>query len=85
MQRFAGQILRFLGLLVEMIGIMTLAFRTGIDEAGTPLPGSVSSRAAWAIIIAGFLTWLSGTLVNFWTRAARHDGTAQPSKLDLHL
>ncbi len=85
MNRYLGQILRFVGLLIELLGILALAFRTGADETGRPLPGSFPPRLVWGVIIAGFVIWIVGTILNFWTRTARPDSLAKPHSLDLHL
>jgi len=85
MNRYLGQILRFVGLLFELLGILALAFRTGTDELGQSLPGSFPTRLVWGVIVFGFVVWMLGTILNFWSRAARPDSLTKPRSLDLHL
>jgi hypothetical protein len=66
MNRFVGQVLRMLGLLVEMLGILGLALYTGTDETGAELPGSLSTRLIWGVIALGFVVWLTGTVMTYW-------------------
>lgn len=71
MSRIQGQILRTVGLFIEMLGILALVFRTKTDEVGVPLPGSLSRPQTWAIIAVGFVVWLLGTIVIYWPRPRR--------------
>jgi hypothetical protein len=71
MTRIQGQILRTVGLLIEMLGILVLVYRTKTDAAGSPLPGSLSLTQAWAVIGAGFALWFVGSIVIYWPRAER--------------
>ena len=73
MTRLQGQILRTVGLFIEMLGILALVFRTRTDEVGTPLPGSFSRPQAWAVIGVGFVIWLFGSIVLYWPRRSRKD------------
>lgn len=68
MNSFTGQIVRTLGLLIEMLGILALVFRTRTDQGGVPLPGSLPIGLVWAVVGVGFLTWLIGTVMIYWTR-----------------
>jgi hypothetical protein len=86
MPRFTGQILRILGLLIEMLGILALVFRTGTDEAGVPLPGSFPPRLVWGAVAFGFVIWLVGTILNYWARSAPGSQPShRNSDLDLNL
>jgi hypothetical protein len=85
MLRLGGQILRFLGLLVELLGFLALAFRTRTDAAGAPLPGNFPPRLVWGVIICGFVMWLIGTIINFWVRSAASNEPVRDSKYDLNL
>jgi hypothetical protein len=85
MARFTGQILRFLGLLIELLGFYALAFRTGTDESGVPLPGSYPLRLVWGVIGSGFVIWLAGTIMNFWVRAGSAETPARGSEHDLRI
>ena len=77
MNRLHGQILRTVGILIEMLGILALVFRTKTDEAGTPLPGSFSQTQAWAIIGSGFVIWLVGSIVIYWPRPRTSSRSAE--------
>jgi hypothetical protein len=70
-RRLTGQILRMVGLLIEMLGILALAFWTRTDAAGAPLPGSFSARQVWIGVGAGFVIWLAGSLLLYWPEPAR--------------
>ncbi len=72
MTRTTGQILRMLGLLIEMAGIVALVAWNRTDGAGAPLPGSLSSRQVWTIVITGFMIWLVGSIIFFWPRRRRN-------------
>ena len=77
-----GQILRMLGLLIEMIGIGGLALWSGTDEAGNPRPGFFSSRGAWVLVCAGFLIWLVGTVTTYWHRRGPKSQAASGKRID---
>jgi hypothetical protein len=62
-RRLTGQILRMLGLLIELLGIVALALWTRTDAAGAPLPGSFSARQVWIAVGVGFVIWLAGSLL----------------------
>jgi hypothetical protein len=68
MSSFTGQIVRTLGLFIEMLGILALVFHSRTDQAGVPPPGSVSMILIWTVVGVGFLTWLVGTVMIYWTR-----------------
>ncbi len=71
MRSFHGQILRMLGLLIEMLGILGLAqfWRTG--EGQTPFPAFLSLRLAWIVVGVGFAIWLFGSILIYWPRSRR--------------
>ena len=79
MNRFTGQIVRTLGLLIEMLGILALVFRTRTDQAGVPLPGSFSTRLVWTVVGVGFVIWLVGTVMTYWPRPTRAE---RPASMD---
>ncbi len=68
MTRTTGQILRMLGLLIEMVGILALLVWNRTDGAGVPLPGSLSARQVWTVVITGFVIWLVGSILFYWSR-----------------
>lgn len=73
MSRVQGQILRIVGLFIEMLGILLLVFRTKTDDLGAPASGSLSRTQAWWIIGCGFVAWLIGSIVIYWPRPPRRD------------
>jgi hypothetical protein len=81
MHRSTGQILRFVGLLIEMLGILGLAFWTRTDPAGTPLPGSFPPRLAWIVVGLGFVIWLAGNTLIYWPRV-EHKRKSSKSRID---
>ncbi len=82
MTRTTGQILRMLGLLIEMAGILVMLVWNRTDGAGAPLPGSLSSRQVWTIVIAGFVIWLVGGILFYWPRPGRNK--PQGNRADYH-
>lgn len=62
--RRAGQWLRFLGLLIEMVGVLgVLRERGGHAAPQITLPGGKVTSAAWIAIILGFTLWLVGKVL----------------------
>lgn len=57
----AGQVLRILGLLMEMFGLSSLALssRNGGHWLG------LTTDQVWAVVVVGFAFWLIGTVLNF--------------------
>ena len=82
MTRTTGRILRMLGLLIEMAGIFVMLVWNRTDEAGAPLPGSLSSRQVWTIVITGFVIWLVGGILFYWPRPGPNK--PQGSRADFH-
>jgi len=82
MRRTTGQILRMLGLLIEMAGILVMVVWNRTDGAGAPLPGSLSSRQIWVIVITGFVIWLIGHILFFWSKPGR--SRSQVDRADSH-
>jgi hypothetical protein len=71
MSRFTGQILRIVGLLIEMLGILAAALRTRRDQADGPLPEFISTRLIWTVVGVGFVIWLIGSILTYWPRSHR--------------
>jgi hypothetical protein len=65
-RRLTGQILRVVGLLIEMFGIMSLGLRSRGDDAGGGLGGLLSRREVWVIVALGFAIWLVGSILTYW-------------------
>src|SRR5262245_35277052 len=85
MNRSTGQILRFVGLVIEMLGILGLAFWTRTDRAGAPLPGSFPPRLAWIVVGLGFVIWLAGNTMIYWPRSDRKPKRSSSRIDDLQL
>jgi len=64
MTRGTGQILRALGLLIELIGVIMVVAQSRTDGiARIPLPRGTSVSLGWLAVGAGFLMWLIGRIV----------------------
>jgi uncharacterized membrane protein len=63
-----GQIIRLVGLLIEMLGILAVALESRNGGAEARLPGgfSLSPRLIWAVVAVGFVIWLSGSILTYW-------------------
>jgi hypothetical protein len=70
MSRSIGQILRLIGLAIEVGGISAQILWTKTDPAGTPLPGQFSARQVWIVVGVGFVVWMIGTILTYWPRPA---------------
>jgi hypothetical protein len=69
--RVTGQILRIVGLLIEMLGILVFALRT---RTGMSIPSvfeRVPINLIWVVVGLGFATWLVGSILTYWPRTAR--------------
>ncbi|MDG3005710.1 hypothetical protein [Paludisphaera mucosa] len=79
MPAHAGQILRILGLLMEMFGLSSVALASR-DGTGHWL--GMTSNQVWSIVAVGFVFWLTGTVLNFnaaLQRQERDGGEEDPS------
>jgi hypothetical protein len=84
-RRVAGQILRYVGLVVEMLGILAVALSSR-QENGRPAAAGLSSRQIWIIVGTGFLLWLVGTVLTYWPGNGRTGRMrASVGKHDLEL
>ncbi|QEH33577.1 hypothetical protein OJF2_20790 [Aquisphaera giovannonii] len=80
MTRLHGQILRLSGIFIEMLGVFALLTMTRTGPDGSPAPGAISQRVAWAIICAGFGVWAVGNAVIYWRRGDRAGRDRQGDK-----
>jgi hypothetical protein len=64
----AGQILRMGGLILELVGVITILAGRG-SHVGIPGVGSV--HVGWAVVVAGFLLWMGGTALIVGSRSRR--------------
>jgi hypothetical protein len=68
MRRSSGQILRLIGLAIEVAGILAQVLWTRTDQTGAPLPGQFSSRQVWIVVGVGFVIWMIGTILTYWSQ-----------------
>ena len=85
MRRSTGQIVRLIGLAIEVAGILAQALRTRNDQTGAPLPGHFSSRQVWIVVGVGFVIWMIGTILTYWPQPAskRRSSTEEVRELKL--
>jgi hypothetical protein len=65
-RRVAGQILRYVGLLIEMLGILAVALSSRQENIGPDAPGGLSPRQIWIVVGTGFVLWLAGNVLTYW-------------------
>ena len=80
MSRSNGQIVRMIGLAIEVAGILAQALWTRTDQTGAPLPGNFSSLQVWIVVGVGFVLWLAGTILIYWPQ---NTGKRQSSARDV--
>ncbi len=68
MKRLTGQIIRLVGLALEVLGLLAQALRTQTDEIGDPLPGHFSAHQVWTVVGVGFVLWMIGSILIYWPR-----------------
>jgi hypothetical protein len=85
MRRSTGQIVRLIGLAIEVAGILAQALWTRTDQSGVPLPGQFSTRQVWTIVGVGFVIWVIGTIVTYWPQPGqrRRSSTEDVGELKL--
>jgi len=85
MRRSTGQIVRLIGLAIEVAGILAQALWTRTDQTGDPLPGHFSSRQVWIVVGVGFVIWMIGTILTYWPQPAsrRRSSTEEVRELKL--
>jgi hypothetical protein len=81
MSNTTGQILRAVGLLIELLGVVAVVGQSRINEvARIPLPGG-SAAIGWVAVGAGFLMWITGRIMISGSNRARL-GQQQTRPLD---
>jgi hypothetical protein len=76
MSRVTGQILRTIGLLIELLGFMgVMTGRDDIAALRLRLPNGTELSPAWIAFAVGFVIWMIGTVVVF-----KSQRTKPPSK-----
>jgi len=85
MRRSSGQIVRLIGLAIEVVGILAQMLWTQTDQTGAPLPGHFSSRQVWIVVGVGFVIWMIGSIVTCWPQSApgRRSSTSDVGELKL--
>lgn len=68
MRRTTGQVVRLIGLAIEVAGILAQSLWTRTDQTGAPLPGHFSPRQVWIVVGVGFVIWMTGTMLTYWPR-----------------
>jgi hypothetical protein len=72
MKKLVGQFMRLGGLLVEMLGVWAvMKGNEGVFATKLHLPGFEPVALAWIGIALGFLLWLVGTVLVYWSRPPR--------------
>jgi hypothetical protein len=72
MAKLVGQFMRIGGLLVEMLGVYAVMKGTEGKLAATlQLPGFEPIPLAWVGVAVGFVFWLTGTVLVYWSRSSR--------------
>jgi protein-S-isoprenylcysteine O-methyltransferase Ste14 len=63
MKNATGQILRAVGLLIELLGVLAVMAQSRTNEvARVPIPGG-SVSLGWLAVGAGFVIWLAGRII----------------------
>ena len=85
MKRSTGQILRLIGLAIEVAGLLAQVLWTRTDQTGAPLPGQYSTRQVWIVVGVGFVIWMIGTILTYWPQPAsrRRSSTEEVRELKL--
>jgi hypothetical protein len=69
-----GQLLRMVGLLIEMLGAVGVVRERGGELGPTVrIPGGASYSAAWVALVVGFVVWLVGQILLAATRRPRRN------------
>ncbi|WP_165243899.1 hypothetical protein [Paludisphaera soli] len=80
MPRHTGQLLRILGLLMEMFGLSSVALASR-DGSGHWL--GLTTEQVWSVVIVGFVFWLTGTILNFQIAMQRRQTQGKDSEDNL--
>jgi hypothetical protein len=72
--RRTGQWLRFIGLMIEMVGVIAVVRERGGQASATiQIPGGPVVSMAWAAVALGFVLWLVGKILLASARPLRRD------------
>jgi drug/metabolite transporter (DMT)-like permease len=70
--RMTGQLLRLVGLLIEMVGVVGVVRERGGSEVPRfQIPGGPTVSAGWAAVVLGFVVWVVATILLAATRPPR--------------
>ncbi len=73
--RLTGHWMRFIGLLIEMVGIVgVVRERGGQALPQVRIPGGPIVSVAWVAVVLGFVIWLVATILLVATRPTRRSG-----------
>jgi hypothetical protein len=82
MTKLVGQFMRTGGLLVEMLGVFAVMQENeGKLAAKLQLPGIEPIPLAWVGIGLGFVLWLVGTVLVYWSRPSRKASSSEIDKI----
>lgn len=74
--RMTGQLLRLVGLLIEMAGVIgVVRERGGSEVPHVQIPGGPKISAGWCAVVLGFVVWLAATILLAATRRPRHESS----------
>ncbi len=74
--RMTGQLLRLIGLLIEMVGVVgVVRERGGHDVPRVQVPGGPLVSSAWLAVVLGFVIWLVATILLAATRPPHRGST----------
>jgi hypothetical protein len=85
MRRTTGQIVRLIGLALEVAGILAQALRTRTDQTGAPLSGHFPVLYVWIVVGVGFVLWMIGTTLIYWPRNRTRRQSSARKLGDLNL
>ncbi len=72
MTKTTGHIIRMVGMLIEMIGVLGVYQSTKSDSPWTiTIPGAGSVPAAWLAVFVGLVVWLTGVTIVYSNKPMR--------------
>jgi hypothetical protein len=78
MAKLVGQFMRIGGLLVEMLGVYAvMKGNEGNFATKVRLPGFEPILLGWLGVAVGFVLWLVGTALVYWSRPPRKASTRE--------
>lgn len=84
--RFAGQVLRLIGLAIEMLGILAGVLSSRQDTNESTAGFVPTFRMICFVVGTGFVLWLAGTILTYWPgRVSPGQNAARKGSGDLEL